>query len=98
MITTREHLVDDKAKAVPVDWKPIVSNRFIVSSLVIRLLKHFRSHVLKGTTESVSLLELVKLYAPTEIANFDDVALFDQDVLRLDITVHQVVLVAVLDG
>lgn len=41
---------------------------------------------------------MVGLDAPTEIADFDDVALLDQDVLGLDVSVNQALLVQVIDS
>lgn len=61
------------------------------------VLDHFRGHVLKGTTKSVSLLTVVRLHAPTEITDFDDVAFFYENVLWLDISVDQTLFVHVVD-
>ena len=51
------------------------------------VLNHFGRHVLEGPAEGVSLLVGVGLDAPAEITYFDDVALFDQNVLGLDVSV-----------
>lgn len=39
---------------------------------------------------------MIGLNTPSEIANLDDVAVFDQDVLRFNISVNQALLVQVI--
>lgn len=59
-----------------------------VEGVIVRLvLDHFRRHVLKSAAKSISLLICVRLHAPSEVANFDDVAFLDQNVLGLDVPV-----------
>ena len=67
----------------------------VVVSLV---LDHFWSHVLQGTTKSIPLLTMIRLNTPSKITNFNDVALFDQDIFRLNISVDKSLLVHVVDA
>lgn len=66
--------------------------------VVVLVLNHLRCHVLKSTTESVPLLHVVSLDAPTEITNLYNVAILDQDVLRLNVSVNQPLLVEVVNA
>ena len=65
---------------------------------MIFVLNHFWSHVLQGTAESVPLLHMVGLDAPPKIADFNDITIFNQDVLGLDISVNQTLFVHVIDA
>ena len=51
------------------------------------VLDHFGSHVLERAAECVSLLVCIGLNAPSKITEFDDVTIFDQNVLGLDVPV-----------
>lgn len=66
--------------------------------IVILVLDHFRCHVLQGSTESISLLHMVRLYTPPKIANLDDVSILDQYVLRLDISMDETLFVHIVDS
>ena len=65
--------------------------------VVILILNHFRGHILKSSTESVSLLHMVRLNAPSKITNLDDVSIFNQNVLWFDISMNQSLFVHVVD-
>jgi hypothetical protein len=65
---------------------------------MILVLYHFRSHVFKCSTECVSLLHMVWLDAPTEITNFNDVAIFNQNVLWFDISMDQTLFMKIIDS
>ena len=70
-----------------------------VQSVVMSLvLDHFWSHVLGRSTEGVPLLVVVALDAPSKVAYLDDVALFDQNVLWLDVSVDQSLLVHIVNA
>ena len=60
---------------------------YVQSMIVSLILNHFGSHVLESTTKGVSLLAMVRLNAPTEIADFYDVTFFYQNIFRFDISV-----------
>ena len=66
--------------------------------VVIFVLDHLRCHVLKRAAEGVSLLHVVGLDAPAEITDFDDVPLLDEDVLGLNVSMNQALLVQVVDA
>lgn len=61
----------------------------IQSMIMILVLNHFRGHIFKSSAESVSLLHMVRLNAPTKITNLDDVSIFNQNILWFDISVNQ---------
>jgi len=65
--------------------------------IVIFILYHLWSHVLEGTAKSVTLLHVIRLHTPTKITNFDDVAIFDQYVLWLDISMNKPLLMQVVN-
>jgi hypothetical protein len=65
--------------------------------IVILILNHLWSHVFKSSTKGVSLLHVIRLNAPAEITDFNDVSFFDQDIFRLDISVNETLLVHVVD-
>lgn len=60
------------------------------------VLNHLGSHVLQCAAESVPLLVMVGLNAPTEIADLDDVSILDEYVFRLDVSMDQALLVHVV--
>ncbi len=60
--------------------------------VVIFVLNHLWGHVLECTAECVSLLHVVRLDAPPEITNLDDVTILDQYVLGLDVSVDETLL------
>ena len=60
------------------------------------VLDHFRGHVLKCSTKRVPLLAVVGLYAPPEVTDFDDVTLFDKDVLWFDVSMDEALLMHVI--
>ena len=62
------------------------------------VLYHFGSHVFERAAESVSLLICVRLYAPSKVANFNDIALFNEDVFRFDVPVNKSLLVHVINA
>jgi hypothetical protein len=64
---------------------------------MIFILDHFWSHVLKSTAKSISLLHVVRLNAPTKIANLDYVSVFYQYVLRFDISMNQALFVQIVN-
>lgn len=70
----------------------------VQSVIVVLVLDHFRSHILEGAAEGVPLLHVIRLDAPAEIADLDDVALLDQNVLRLDVSVDQALLVQIVNA
>ena len=59
---------------------------------------HFWGHVLKGAAEGISWLGNFGLHTPAEVADFDDVALLDEDILRLDVTMDKTLFVHVVDA
>lgn len=66
--------------------------------IMILVLDHLGSHVFKCATEGVSLLHMVWLNTPSEVANLDDVTLLYQNVLRLDVSVDKPLLVHVVNA
>ena len=65
--------------------------------VVVLVLNHLRCHVFECAAESIPLLHVVKLDAPAEVANLDDIAIFDEDVLRFNVTMDQTLLMQVID-
>ena len=65
--------------------------------IVVFILDHFWSHVLEGTAKSVTLLHVIGLHAPTKVTNLDNVAVFDQYVLWLDISMYKSLLMEVVN-
>ena len=65
---------------------------YIQRVVMILVLYHLWSHVLQGAAERVPLLHMVRLHTPPEIADFYDVAVFDQDILRLDVPMDKALL------
>ena len=55
--------------------------------IVIFVLDHFWGHIFERTTECVSLLHVIRLDAPAEVTNFDDVTILNEDVFWLNISV-----------
>lgn len=75
------------------------SQRPDVEGVVVSfVLDHFWRHVLEGSTEGIPLLAVVRLNAPAEVADLDDVAFFNEDVLGLDVPVNESLLVHVVDA
>lgn len=69
---------------------------YIQRMVMIFVLDHFGCHVLESTTKGVPLLHMVRLNTPSEITDLDNVAFFNQDVLRFDISVDKTLLVHVV--
>tara|TARA_B110000285_G_C15025275_1_gene563826 strand:+ start:48 stop:287 length:240 start_codon:yes stop_codon:yes gene_type:complete len=65
---------------------------------MIFVLYHFWGHIFESSAERVSLLHMVGLDTPTKITNFNDVSIFDQDVLRFDISVDQSLFMEIIDS
>jgi len=65
---------------------------------MIFVLYHFWGHVFKSTAKSISLLHVISLHTPTKITNFDDVALLYKDILRLDVSMNETLLMKVVDA
>ena len=62
------------------------------------MIHDFWCHVFKCATEGISRLGSISLDAPTEIANLNDVSIFDQDVFGLDIAMDQTLFVHKVDS
>jgi len=62
------------------------------------ILNHLRRHILEGAAKRISLLAVIRLYAPTKITNFDDVAFLDENVFWFDISVNQPLFVHEVDA
>ena len=65
---------------------------------MVLVLDHLWGHILKRTAERIPLLHVVSLHAPPEIANLDNISILDQDVLRLDISMDQALLVQIVNS
>ena len=61
----------------------------IKSMVVSLILNHFWSHIFKCSTKSISHLTIVSLYTPSKITNFDNISLFDENVLRFNISMNE---------
>jgi hypothetical protein len=64
--------------------------------IVIFILDHFWSHIFECPAKSVSLLHVVRLHAPSEIADLYYVAIFYQYVFRFDVSMYQTLLMQVI--
>lgn len=64
---------------------------------MVLILDHLRSHVLESSTERISLLTVIRLNAPSEITYLNDIAFFNKNILRLDISVNQPLLMHIVD-
>jgi len=74
------------------------SERPDIKSVVVSLvLNHFWSHVLQSSTKCISLLTVIRLHAPTKVADLDNIPLLDQNILWLDIPMYQPLLVEVIN-
>jgi len=60
------------------------------------VLNHFGGHILKRSTKRISLLAVVRLDTPPEIAYFDYVSFFYKYVFGLDISVNESLFVHVV--
>lgn len=70
-----------------------------VESVVMWLVHyHLWSHILKRTTVSIPGLLNFSLHTPSKVADLDDIILLDQNVLWLDISVDQSLLVHVVNA
>ena len=65
--------------------------------VVILILNHPRRHVLESATNSVPLLHVVQLYTPAKITDLYNVSVLYEDVLWLDVSMNQALLVQVVD-
>lgn len=66
--------------------------------VVIFVLDHFWSHVFQRAAEGVPLLHMVGLYAPAKVADLNNIALFDQNVLWLDVSMYETLLMQIVDA
>lgn len=66
--------------------------------IMILVLYHLRSHVLKSTAKGISLLHMIRLHTPSEVTDFDNVSVFDKYIFWLDISVYQPLFVQVVDA
>ena len=57
--------------------------------VVSLVLDHLRCHILERAAEGVASLHGIRLHAPTKVADLNNVALFDENILRLDVAVNQ---------
>jgi len=64
---------------------------------MIFVLNHLWSHVLQRATKCISLLHMVNLHTPSKITNFDDVAIFDQNIFRFDISMNETLFVQIVN-
>ena len=70
-----------------------------VECVVVRLVHyHFWRHVLEGAAVGVSWLLHISLDTPTKVADFDDISLLDENILWLDVSVDEPLLVHVVDA
>lgn len=70
---------------------------YIKCMVVIFILDHFRGHVLKSSAKSISLLHMIRLYTPTEITDFDDISILDENIFWFDISMDKTLLVQVVN-
>ena len=61
------------------------------------VLDHLRGHVLKCSAKRVPLLTVVGLNTPPEVTDFDDITLFDEDILWLDVSMDEALFVHVVN-
>jgi hypothetical protein len=66
--------------------------------VVVLVLDHFRGHVFKSSTKGVSLLHVVTLHTPSEITNLNNVTIFNKNILWLDISVDEALLVQIVNA
>ena len=70
-----------------------------IQSMVMRfILNHLWSHILERSTKSVPLLAVIRLNTPAEIADFDNVAFFDKDIFRFNISMNQTLFMHVINS
>ena len=71
---------------------------YVKRVIMVLVLNHFWSHILQSSTEGISLLHVVRLDAPPKVADFDDITVFDQDVLGFDVSVDEPLLVHIVNA
>jgi membrane-associated HD superfamily phosphohydrolase len=64
--------------------------------IVVFILNHFRGHIFESSTECISLLHVIGLDTPTKITYFYYISFFYQNVLRLDVSVYQTLLMQIV--
>lgn len=64
---------------------------------MVFILDHFRCHVLECSTKSVTLLHVIRLNTPPKITNLYNVSILDKDILWLDVSMNQALLMQVVN-
>lgn len=64
---------------------------------MVLILNHFWRHIFKRPTKGVSLLHAIGLDAPAEIADFYDVAVFDEYIFWLNISMNKPLLMHIIN-
>ena len=57
--------------------------------IMVLILYHFRCHILKCTTKSVSLLHPIRLHTPPKVTNFNNISILNQYIFRFNISMDK---------
>lgn len=65
--------------------------------IVVLVLNHLRSHVLESPAKGVPLLHVIRLHTPPEITDLNDIPVFDKNILWLDVSMNEPLLMQIVN-